>query len=168
LRQNLAQNLQGSTGRRRMASKPSSSNGLRPRQIMYGSYPALRWSLCRSIPALLRTHRPSKKSAPSANGSPGPSYRPLASTRARPNSISRRSTSRACKISWRGYRKACLRQSEGVMLSPDPVPQDFISGRFFEEPLVPIGADPTPDEKQLWPRLFKAIPRVPDRTTFRV
>jgi RHS repeat-associated protein len=32
------------------------------------------------------------------------------------------------------------------MLSPDPVPLDFISGRFFEEPLVPIGADPTPDE----------------------
>ena len=32
------------------------------------------------------------------------------------------------------------------MFSPNPTPQDIFLARLFEEPLVPIGADPTPAE----------------------
>jgi hypothetical protein len=32
------------------------------------------------------------------------------------------------------------------MVSTTPTPQELFEGRFFEEPLVPIGADPTPAE----------------------
>lgn len=32
------------------------------------------------------------------------------------------------------------------MFSPNPTPQDIFLIRLFEEPLVPVGADPTPDE----------------------
>jgi hypothetical protein len=32
------------------------------------------------------------------------------------------------------------------MLSPNPTPQDIFQIRIFEEPLVPVGADPTPAE----------------------
>src|SRR4051812_33323097 len=32
------------------------------------------------------------------------------------------------------------------MFSPNPTPQDIFMTRLFEQPLVPIGADPTPAE----------------------
>jgi hypothetical protein len=32
------------------------------------------------------------------------------------------------------------------MFSPNSTPQDIFRAQFFEEPLVPIGADPTPGE----------------------
>ena len=32
------------------------------------------------------------------------------------------------------------------MFSPNPTPQDIFLARLFEEPLVPVGADPTPAE----------------------
>jgi hypothetical protein len=32
------------------------------------------------------------------------------------------------------------------MLSAQPTPEDIFHARFFEHPLVPLGADPTPDE----------------------
>ena len=32
------------------------------------------------------------------------------------------------------------------MFSPNPTPQDILLARLFEEPLVPVGADPTPAE----------------------
>src|SRR5437899_2535224 len=32
------------------------------------------------------------------------------------------------------------------MLSPNPTPQDLFRARLLDEPLVPIGADPTPSE----------------------
>ena len=37
------------------------------------------------------------------------------------------------------------------MFSPNPTPQDIFRARLFEEPLVPVGADPTPAEMLLWP-----------------
>ena len=43
-------------------------------------------------------------------------------------------------------RRAIRQTGKANMFSPNPTPQDIFLARLFEEPLVPIGADPTPAE----------------------
>ena len=40
---------------------------------------------------------------------------------------------------------------QGLAFPPDPTPQDFFRARVFEEPLVPIGGEPTPTKMPRWP-----------------
>ena len=42
------------------------------------------------------------------------------------------------------------------MFSPNPTPEDIFRARVFEEPLVPIGGEPTPAECRFGRRALKA------------